>query len=192
MLVRELNREECHDLLERLGFGRLACARENQPYIVPVYFAYEPDRLYGFATVGQKIEWMRSNPMVCIEADEVQSHVEWASVIVRGRYEELPDTPEYSEVRLQAQSLLEKRSLWWQTGFAAAQTRGQFDRDIPIFYCIHIEEITGHRASPDPVENAFERASNERRPRLVRPKLSGAAALAKCLQDFPIVKIVPA
>jgi hypothetical protein len=191
MLVRELNREECHDLLERLGFGRLACARENQPYIVPIYFAYEPDRLYGFATVGQKIEWMRSNPMVCIEVDEVRSHVEWASVIVRGRYEELPDTPEYSEVRLQAQSLLEKRSLWWQTGFAAAQTRGQFDRDIPIFYCIHIEEITGHRASADPVENAIERASNERRPHLVSPKRSGAVALANCLQDLPIVTIVP-
>ena len=161
MLIRELDRQECKDLLARLGFGRLACAHEYQPYIVPIYFAYEPDRLYGFGTIGKKIEWMRSNPLVCVEADEVQSHLEWASVIVQGRYEEFPDTPKYSEARQQAQSALEKRSMWWQTGFAAAQTRAKFDRDIPVFYCIHIEEISGRRALPDPVEASLSRAPNE-------------------------------
>jgi len=43
-----------------------------------------------------------------------------------------------------------------ETGFAAAQTRGTFDRDIPVFYCVHIEEISGHRAAPDPVEASFK------------------------------------
>ena len=154
MLVREMSREECEDLLGRLDFGRLACARDNQPYVVPIYFASEPGCLYGFATMGQKIEWMRLNPLVCVEADEVRGVSEWASVVVRGRYEEFPDTPEYAEPRRAAQSRLEKvRSLWWQTGFAAAQTRGRFDRDITVFYCIHIEELSGRRGSPDPVEH---------------------------------------
>jgi nitroimidazol reductase NimA-like FMN-containing flavoprotein (pyridoxamine 5'-phosphate oxidase superfamily) len=31
---------------------------------------------------------MRLNPSVCIEADEVLSHFEWASVIIFGRYQE--------------------------------------------------------------------------------------------------------
>jgi uncharacterized protein len=150
MLVGELHSGECYELLARLGFGRLACARENQPYIVPIYFAYEHERLYGFGTLGQKIEWMRSNPLVAVEADEVKSHLEWTSVVVRGRYEEFPDTPEYADRRHQAQSALEKRSLWWQTGFASAQTRGGFNRDLPVFYCIHIDQISGHRAMPDP------------------------------------------
>jgi uncharacterized protein len=154
MLVREMSRTECEDLLARLNIGRLACARDNQPYVVPIYFAPEPGCLYGFSTMGQKIEWMRLNPLVCVEADEVLSHSEWASVVVRGRYEEFPDTPEYAEPRRVAQSRLEKvRSLWWQTGFAAAQTRGRFDRDITVFYCIHIEELSGRRGSPDPVEH---------------------------------------
>ena len=154
MLVTEMSRKECEDLLVRLNFGRLACALDNRPYVVPIYFALEPGRLYGFATMGQKIEWMRLNPLVCVEADEVLSPTEWASVTVRGRYEELPDTPEYAERRKRAQSRLEKvRSLWWQTGFAAAQTRGRFDRDITIFYCIHMEEVSGRRGSSDPVEH---------------------------------------
>ncbi len=38
------------------------------------------------------------------------------------------------------------------TGFAAAQARGRFDRDITIFYCIHIQDITGRCPSSDPVE----------------------------------------
>ena len=68
--------------------------KNNQPYVVPIYFAYEPDRLYGFSTVGQKVEWMRDNPLVCVEADEVRAHNEWASVVVLGRYEELSDRPD--------------------------------------------------------------------------------------------------
>jgi nitroimidazol reductase NimA-like FMN-containing flavoprotein (pyridoxamine 5'-phosphate oxidase superfamily) len=103
--------------------------------------------------MGEKIEWMRSNPLVCVEADEVLSDTEWASVVVRGRYEEFPDTPEYAEPRRKAQSRLEKiRSLWWRSGLASAQTRGRFDRDIAIFYCIHVEQISGRRGSPDPAK----------------------------------------
>jgi len=151
MIVSELSRQQCEGLLARLGFGRLACARENQPYIVPIYFASEPGCLYGFATTGQKIEWMRLNPVVCVEADEVLSDSEWASVVVRGRYEEFPDTPDYAERRKKAQSRLEKiRPLWWQSGFASAQMRQRVDRDQAIFYCIHVEQISGRHGSADP------------------------------------------
>ena len=153
MLMSEMSGEECRDLLARLEFGRLACAHGNQPYIVPIYFAYEPGHLYGFATSGRKVEWMRSNPLVCVEVDEVLSHYRWSSVVVLGRYEELADTPEYSGVRLQAQLRLEKRVLWWQIAYAAGQVRGEPQPPDAVFYCIHIEEITGRRATADPVES---------------------------------------
>lgn len=157
MLVSEMQRKECEDIINRLNFGRLACARNNQPYVVPVYFAFvaDPPRLYGFSTLGQKIEWMRSNPLVCIEVDEVRSHIDWTSVVLTGRYEEFPDRPEYAARRREAEAILEKRPMWWQTGFAAAQVRGRFDRDIPILYCIHVEEMTGRRSLPDPVETSL-------------------------------------
>jgi nitroimidazol reductase NimA-like FMN-containing flavoprotein (pyridoxamine 5'-phosphate oxidase superfamily) len=153
MLVAEMSRQECEHLLSRLGYGRLGCARNNQPYVVPVYFAYEPGCLYGFATMGQKIEWMRSNPLVCVQAEEVLNDTEWSSVVVSGHYEEFPDTPEYADRRQRAQSSLAKlRSLWWQKGFAAAQTRQRVDRDATLFFCVRIDEISGRCASPDPIE----------------------------------------
>jgi len=152
MWISEMTEKECREFLARSTFGRLACARESQPYIVPIYFVYEPDHLYGFSTFGQKIEWMRSNPRVCVEIDEVPNHFRWKSVIVSGRYEELTDEPKYRAEREQAQILLEKRFLWWQTAYAAMQLRSEKERDQPLFYCIHIEGMTGRNAMPDSVE----------------------------------------
>jgi uncharacterized protein len=156
MRVSEMSEEECRALLARLEFGRLATAYRNQPYVVPIYFAYDGrDQLYGFTTLGRKVEWMRSNPLVCVEVDDILSHFRWSSVIVLGRYEELPDTPAYREVRLQAQVRLEKRALWWQTAYAASQVRGESHAFDALFYCIHIDKITGRRATADPVESAI-------------------------------------
>jgi nitroimidazol reductase NimA-like FMN-containing flavoprotein (pyridoxamine 5'-phosphate oxidase superfamily) len=155
VLISEMSGGQCRELIGRLGFGRLACAHQNQPYIVPIYFAYEPDHLYGFATLGRKVEWMRSNPLVCVEVDEVLSHYHWSSVVVLGRYQELPDTPECTSVRFQAQVRLDKRALWWQTAYAASQVRSEPYPPNAIFYSIHIEEITGRRATSDPVESAI-------------------------------------
>lgn len=163
MLISEMSGGQCRELIARLGFGRLACAHQDQPYIVPIYFAYEPDHLYGFSTFGQKIEWMRNNPRVAVEIDEVIDPMRWKSVIVRGRYEELPDQPAYQAERDQAQRLLEKRFLWWQTAYAAMLLRRKqahshhYPVDPPLFYCIHIESLTGHRAAPSP---AGARGSN--------------------------------
>jgi nitroimidazol reductase NimA-like FMN-containing flavoprotein (pyridoxamine 5'-phosphate oxidase superfamily) len=99
MIIDQMKPQECDVLLARVGFGRLACALDNQPYIVPVYFAHQPRYLYGFATFGRKIEWMRSNCLVCVQADEILGPDSWTSVITLGRYEELPDTAEYKAAK---------------------------------------------------------------------------------------------
>ena len=98
MVIREMSREECLKVLARARLARLACAHDGQPYVVPVYLAYQgpPDgeaALYGFTTLGQKVEWMRANPLVCVEVDEVAAYDQWVSIIVFGHYEEFPETP---------------------------------------------------------------------------------------------------
>ena len=153
MLIRNLTAEECRAVMTRTVVGRLACARDNQPYVVPIYFAYEAHHLYGFSTVGRKIEWMRQNPKVCVEVDEVVDHFHWMSVIVTGRYQELPNTPEFSSERLHALTALEKRLLWWQTAFATRQLPTRHETPDPLFYCIYVDSMTGLRAVPDAVES---------------------------------------
>lgn len=104
MVIREMSRNECLHMLAGARLARLGCAHENQPYVVPVCLAYDDasECLYGFTTPGQKIEWMRANPLVCVEVDEFTADDQWVSVIAFGRYEELPETTRSDDARLQA------------------------------------------------------------------------------------------
>jgi nitroimidazol reductase NimA-like FMN-containing flavoprotein (pyridoxamine 5'-phosphate oxidase superfamily) len=159
MLIHEMTEKECSDALERARVGRLACARDNQPYVVPVFFAYQgghiygvhlPGRhLYGFTTLGQKIEWMRANPLVCVETDEVKSFDRWMSIVVFGRYEELPDTPEFEPARVTAYELLRRHAMWWQPGYVSTVHRDPAQPLVLIYYRIRIGRVTGHRATPE-------------------------------------------
>lgn len=148
MLIHEMTPEECRAALARLDFGRLACARADQPYVVPVHFAYDGEGLYGLTTAGQKIEWMRSNPRVCLEVDERLRHDQWLSIVVLGRYEELADTPALEGARTRALQLLQRREGWWQP---ASVSRPGREQRAPIFYRIHVAQMTGLRAEPDGV-----------------------------------------
>jgi nitroimidazol reductase NimA-like FMN-containing flavoprotein (pyridoxamine 5'-phosphate oxidase superfamily) len=60
---------------------------------------------------------MRANPHVCVEAEEIVSPEEWASVIVFGTYEELPDTPDYQDARAIAHDVLQTKGSWWEPGY---------------------------------------------------------------------------
>jgi hypothetical protein len=153
MFIHEMTPDECRNALLKANVGRLGCARENQPYIVPVYFGLDESYIYGFSTLGQTIEWMRSNPLVCLEVDEIVSSNEWVSIIVFGRYEELPDQPEFENARIRAHASLQKRAMWWEPAYISQEHREQSHSLVPILYRIHIDKITGHRATSDDWEN---------------------------------------
>jgi nitroimidazol reductase NimA-like FMN-containing flavoprotein (pyridoxamine 5'-phosphate oxidase superfamily) len=143
-----MTEKECREALARLRLGRLGCALDNQPYVVPIYFAYDGRHLYGFSTPGQKIDWMRSNPRICLEADEWTSHDQWLSVVVFGRYEELPDTREFAADLAHAEQTLRKRAAWWEyASIPAAEWRRKPGSFTPIYYRLHIEQLTGHQAT---------------------------------------------
>ena len=105
MVIRDMSREECLRVLAGARLARLACAHENQPYVVPVYLSYHESSgcFYGFTTPGQKVEWMRANPLVCVEVGDVAAYDQWVSVIATGRYEELPESPASDGARLRTQ-----------------------------------------------------------------------------------------
>ena len=141
MWIKELTEQESLEVLARTHLGRLACARGMQPYVVPIYFAYHDYWLYSFSLSGQKIEWMRANPLACVEADQMRRE-QWASVVVFGRYEELCDTPEFRSERALAFGLLQRRKMWWDPG-AAKPMPGGTPAALPLFYRIKLEQITG-------------------------------------------------
>jgi hypothetical protein len=164
MVIEEMTERECRAMLARTDVARLACTRNNQPYITPIHVDLDGEFLYGYATLGQKIEWMRQNPLVCLEIDEVITHWQWSSVIVFGHYEELPHTPEYEGPRDVAERLFERHPTWWEP--ASVPLAGHEQR-ARIVFRIGIGRVTGRRATPDTVETDHARGNvaEARRPR---------------------------
>jgi nitroimidazol reductase NimA-like FMN-containing flavoprotein (pyridoxamine 5'-phosphate oxidase superfamily) len=94
------------------------------------------------------MEWMRANPLVCVEIEKIVSRQEWQTVIALGRYEELPATAEYYELRTIAHDLLAELPDWWEPGYARATHLGS-DRPLaPIYFRVSIDDISGHQALP--------------------------------------------
>jgi uncharacterized protein len=148
MEVNEMAAEECKAVLEHASLGRLGCSYENQPYVVPIHFAYDGGHLYVFSTFGQKVKWMRANPKVCVQVDQAQNQSEWISVIVNGEYEELPG-PQYTAERKHASSLLAKRSHWWLNALGERQMRVGDKSIEPLFFRIRILSMSGLRATDE-------------------------------------------
>jgi uncharacterized protein len=146
MVIRETIRADILKLLAHMHLGHLACAQGSQPYVVPFYFAYQDDYLYSFSTVGQKIEWMRVNPLVCVVADEIRTAEDWVSIVIFGRYEELPDVPGCKIERDLAYQLLQKNPNWWEPGYAKTIIGGAERQLNPVYFRIQIAQITGHRS----------------------------------------------
>ena len=145
MTIQDMTAQECRAMLTGMRVARLACARDNQPYIVPVHVDLDEAFLYGYATLGQKIEWMRVNPLVCLEIDDLTSHGTWASVVVFGHYEELPHTPEYEGPRRVAERLFKRHPSWWEP---ASVPLGAHPQRPPVVFRICIDRVTGRVAGP--------------------------------------------
>ena len=149
MQIRDLSYQESIEILKRARLGRLACARNGQPYVTPAYLAFESNYLYGFSSVGRKVTWMRENPLVCVEFDELVSPQNWATVIIEGKYQELPKTPEFENARGYAYELLQRRPVWWEPAYVKTTLQGHERPIEPVYFRIQIEKISGHRGVPE-------------------------------------------
>jgi uncharacterized protein len=146
MNIHEMTPAECADVLSRANLARLACCRMNQPYVVPVSFTYDPTQscVFSFSAIGKKVEWMRENPSVCLEIEDVDDRFHWTTVLVFGRYDEIGDGPEDKDARQRALRLFSERSRWWLPG--AAKPDGA-DHQGVVIYRIQIDRLTGRRTA---------------------------------------------
>ncbi len=86
------NYQEVEELLSNALVGRLGTCFDNIPYITPVNFVYDKDKIYFHSALeGRKIENIKSNPNICFEIDEVKS-------IIPGRQRPCTSTTEYKSI----------------------------------------------------------------------------------------------
>ena len=151
MRIHELSRDECLEFLARASIARLACARDGQPYVVPISIVFDSDFLYSFSTAGQKIAWMRENARVCLEVEEVEDARHWVTVLAFGTFEELTLRPEHRDARQTASRLFRERPGWWEPAIGRLSSG---ERHSPVFYRVAVTHVTGRRtASARPGSN---------------------------------------
>ena len=86
------DREEVEEILSNALVGRLGTCLNNIPYITPVNFVYDKDKIYFHsAHEGRKIDNIKYNQQVCFEIDEIIS-------IIPGRRMPCGSTTEYKSV----------------------------------------------------------------------------------------------
>lgn len=88
-MLGQLNDKQIEDLLKRQVTGRIACTEDNVPYIVPVNYVFDGNKIISHSTAGKKIDIMRKNPRVCFQVDDIQDIFNWQSVIALGWFQEI-------------------------------------------------------------------------------------------------------
>lgn len=146
MHIRALSTLECTNLLSANRLAHLACVKDGKPYVVPIYFAYADNHLYAFSMPGKKIDCMRANPDVALAVEERGKGRQWKSVIVDGRYEELPDRIGHKRERDHAWSLLSQHVDWWEPGALKPATPRLSDHSDHVFFRIFVVQLSGREA----------------------------------------------
>ncbi|MDB5139083.1 MAG: pyridoxamine 5-phosphate oxidase [Mucilaginibacter sp.] len=97
-MLGELNETQIEQLLMSLPVGRIGCHADGVTYIVPINYVYQDNTIYAHSKKGMKIDIMRKNPDVCFQVDAIDDLLNWESVIAWGKFEEIFDMQEKTQV----------------------------------------------------------------------------------------------
>ena len=142
MLVRVMDRSDCITLLSSSRLARLACSKDNIPYVVPISFRYVDGHIVSFSRPGQKIDWMRSNAHVCLEVDQISDKLQWKCLVIQGLFRELTDMNE----REATWSILQEQIDWWEPGGMKPVSQRVEGGQDPVYFRIEIGSMSGRQA----------------------------------------------
>ena len=136
-MIRMLSSEEARRLFQTATVARLGCVVNGEPYVVPINYHLEGDRLYSHSLSGLKISGLRDNPHACVQVDQIESDLNWRSAIAFGKYEEITKSTERADV---LSKLLHQFPM-----LTPVESSIAIDGYIPevIVFSINIERVTG-------------------------------------------------
>ncbi len=160
--IREMTDKDMKELLTRVGYGHLGCARDNRPYVVPIQYIYDNSLVYIYTNDGKKAEILKSNPHVCLQVEAVVDNGDWQSVVAEGTAEQVSD-------RAEAESILQLMSsriatptpamgITWVNNWISARKE--------MIFKIRIETISGRTADKVDIAVASAVPTSARKPRI--------------------------
>ena len=149
--VDEMERDEVLDVLERVGYGHLACSLKDVPYIVPINYVYSEGVIYIYTTEGRKYEIIRTNPNVCLQVEDVKANDDWQSVIVIGKAVQVDDADEREEVLRK----VTKRNPTLTPAISVRWMDDWIRENREVIYRLEPEEMTGRYSQKIRTRAAF-------------------------------------
>lgn len=149
-MIRNLDDAEARQFLSTCHFGSLGCYADGEQYVVPISFVLDGNRIIGQTKSGRKIDMMRTNPRVCLEAHQVHGIDDWTSVIVWASFEELNG----AEANSAMGKLIDHFAGLVESLDSSRSPREVTPRSIDglpqvdILYCLHIDRISGRAEHP--------------------------------------------
>lgn len=146
VMLGKLTSEEIEELLYSNNLGRIGCSKGKKTYVVPVNYIYDGKSILVHSAEGMKIKYMRENPSVCFEVDEIKNNTSWKTVITWGTYQEITGERE----RLDAMKMFVNRMLKMKISTTAHPPEMAIERMHdphgsvkPVIYRILLSEKTG-------------------------------------------------
>lgn len=144
-MLGNLNEDQIEEILHQNVIGRIGCNADGVTYVVPLNYIYDGVNIYAHSSLGMKIAMMRKNPDICFQVDDIQSMVNWRSVIAWGKYEELTDDLERAQAIQKFKdrmiALLAEDSL--RTVYGATQRSDAAATQKSIWYRIVLNKKSG-------------------------------------------------
>ena len=135
-MIIPISRDEASELLANSRIGRLGCADEKGPYVVPVNYVFDGENIYVHSMPGRKLAALQANPKACLQVDEIIDEYHWRSAIAFGTYQDVTDPVE----RSRAVRTLLARFPHLTPVESVPVHDGQ---SSVILFRIHVEEVTG-------------------------------------------------
>lgn len=151
--ILEMRDGEIYDLLGRVGYGHLACSRDDQPYVLPIYYVYDGTDILIYTTAGQKSEIINDNPKVCLQVEEILPNGAWRSVVVTGEAHQIVDVGEREKavdlVRSFNPTLLPALAIKWANDWMR--------KNVEVVYRVKILSAAGRFTSDIQIASASAR-----------------------------------
>lgn len=90
--MERLDRDEALEVLENAPVAHLGMIDRGDPYVTPMSFVVSSGRVLFRTMPGRKLDALRANPKVCIEASLYDGETgSWSSVIITGEASEVEE-----------------------------------------------------------------------------------------------------
>ena len=137
--MESITAEQAKHFLDESLVAHIGVISGGEPYVTPMSFVVDSDRILFRTKPGKRHEAMQENPAVSIEASTFDDETgDWVSVIVRGRAAEVDDD---ATITLTVQLLFQK----YGTVLGSPLSRGGIQpmASFPHVVQVPIDEITG-------------------------------------------------